>query len=97
MRDSMKNKFLKEHELSLEDLEQVHGGITQNADGTYNIYDGQLIRLSDQRYAHVYGNYPNATLSTTIEYYYYVVDLNGDMIESAWSLASLSYLLPYFS
>ncbi len=84
-------------ELSMEELEQVRGGLTQNADGTYNIYDGQLIRLGDQRYAYVYGNYPNATGSTAIEYYYYVVDLNGDLIESSWTLASLSFLLPYIT
>ena len=84
-------------ELSMEELEQVRGGMTQNADGTYNIYDGQLIRLGDQRYAYVYGNYPNATESTVIDYYYYVVDLNGDLIETSWALASLSFLLPYIT
>ena len=84
-------------ELSMEELEQVRGGLTQNADGTYNIYDGQLIRLSDVRYAYVYGNYPNATGSTAIDYHYYVVDPNGDMVESGWTFNSLSYLLPYIS
>ena len=84
-------------ELSMEELEQVRGGMTQNADGTYNIYDGQLIRLSDVRYAYVYGNYPNATESTTIEYYYYLVDPNGNLVEQGWTLASLSYLLPYIT
>ena len=97
MSNSIKDRFLKEHELSLEDLEQVRGGITQNADGTYNIYDGQLIRRSDMWYAYVYGNYPNATESTRIEYYYYVVDLKGDMIESGWVFDSLSYLMKYIT
>ena len=85
-------------ELSMNELDEVTGGSPeQNPDGTYNIYDGQLIRRPDMWYAYVYGNYPNATLSTMIEYCYYVVDLNGNLIDEGLSKSKLSDLLPYIT
>ena len=77
--EQTKEELLKEHELSLEDLEQVHGGITQNADGTYNIYEGQSFYYGAS-YCVVLGTYLNATLDTSIyfECYYSFSSPNGE-------------------
>ena len=94
MSNSMKDKFLKDHELSFEDLEQVRGGITQNADGTYNIYDGQLIIFSSVSYAYVTGTYLNATGDTIIQYYRYDTYPNGDSRDEGDGEDFLRQLLP---
>ena len=83
MSDSIRDRFLKDHELSLEDLEKVTGGtgdvFEQNPDGTYNLYDGQVFLLGATSYT-VMGTYPNATLNTHIhlEYFLETISLNGE-------------------
>ena len=76
----MKNKYLKEHEVSMEDLEKVTGGVfEQNPDGTYNLYEGQSFYYGAS-YCVVLGTYLNATLDTSIyfECYYSYSSPNGE-------------------
>ena len=95
MSNSMKDKFLKEHALSDEDLEKVvGGGPEQNPDGTYNIYDGQLIIFSSVSYAYVTGTYLNATGDTIIQYYRYDTYPNGDSRDEGDGEDFLRQLLP---
>ena len=85
---------LKQHALSDEDLEKVvGGGFEQNPDGTYNIYDGQLIILSSVSYAYVTGTYLNATGDTIIQYYRYTTYPNGDFRNEKEGYDCLSELL----
>ena len=99
MSGSMKEKFLKEHELSMEDLEQVVGGtggvFEQNPDGTYNIYEGQSFYYG-ANYCVVLGTYLNATLDTSIyyEYYYSFSSLNGEShLQVGHESTKLRYLI----
>ena len=94
MSDSMKDKFLKEHALSDEQLEKVTGGsLVQNSDGTYNIYDGQRINFDPTKYALVNGTYLNATGNTVIYFHYYNINPNGEYRGEGDSYECLNELL----
>ena len=80
-------------ELTDEELAQVHGGITPNADGTYNIYDGQKINFDPTKFAIVNGTYLNATGNTVIYFHYYNTTPNGDYRGEGDSYECLSELL----
>ena len=94
MSNSMKDKFLIEHELSLDELDKVIGGSPdQNPDGTYNIYDGQKINFDPTKFAYVVGTYLNATGNTVIYFHYYNINPNGEYRGEGDSYECLNELL----
>ena len=100
MSNSMKNKFLKEQELSLEDLEKVTGGtggvFEQNPDGTYNLYDGQHFNIGISRLGEVMGTYLNATLNTFIDFLYYeeyILPTGEQVLDTGRSTCPLGYII----
>ena len=100
MSGSMKDKFLKDHELSLEDLGKVTGGtggvFEQNPDGTYNLYDGQCFHFNTGRSCEVRGTYLNATLNTAIHFEYYeeyILPTGEQFLDIGHSTCPLGYII----